>query len=197
MLFLDGVTETLWPYVQAVPELRAVFPPPFSADTAAATHHHLFAFQLFPYESFFRAETGLSGGPIAGEVAQFHQQAGFDAAADAPDHLGHELAFLSYLTQEEANSWENQQPTLAHTWQQYQHRFLSDHLLNWLVPFVVALQRAAPNSFYDVLAQLTLGLVADHAAALNHTLATIPLPAVSEPFPALSDNPRPWEFVRF
>ena len=196
-LFLDGVTETLWPYVQAVSELRAASPPPFSPDDAAATHHHLFAFQLFPYESFFRSATGLSGGPIAGQVAQSYQQAGFDAAADAPDHLGHELAFLAYLTQAEANSWGSQQPALAHTWQQYQYHFLSDHLLNWLVPFVVALRQAAPNSFYDVLAQLTLELVADHAAALNHSLDTIPLPAVSEPLPTLSDNPRPWEFVHF
>lgn len=196
-LFLDGVTETLWPYVQAVPELRAAYPTAFSPDNAAATHHHLFAFQLFPYESFFRAETGLSGGPIAGAVAQFYQQAGFDAAADAPDHLGHELAFLAYLTQKEANSWDNQQQALAHTWQQQQQRFLSNHLLNWLVPFVVALQRAAPTSFYDTLAQLTLELVADHAAALNHSLAAIPLPAISDPLPTLSDNPRPWEFVHF
>ncbi len=194
-LFLEGVTETLWPYVQRVPDLAAAYPQPFSADDAAAAHYHLFAFHLFPYESFFRTETGLSGGPVAAQVAQVYQQAGFDAAADAPDHIGQELTFLAYLTEAEANAWESQQPALAQQWRQVQHNFLSQHLLAWLIPFVIALPPHTP--FYGHLGRLTLELVADHEADLTlSALVAPPLPVFLDP-PDLSDNPRPWEFVRF
>lgn len=194
-LFLEGVTETLWPYVQAVPELAAAYPPPFLPNDAAAVHHHLFAFQLFPYESFFLTNTGLLGGPIAAEVAQLYQQAGFDAAADAPDHLGHELAFLAYLTQAEASSWASQQPALTQQCRQVQYTFLSQHLLAWLVPFVVALPPNTP--FYRLLGQLTLELVADHFADLDLTAVMAQPPPVFPELSPLSDNPRPWEFVHF
>lgn len=196
-MFLEGLTETLKPFVEAIGELAAALPTPFSADDAAATHHHLFAFQLFPYESFFRAESGLSGGAIAGEVAHLYQQAGFDAAADSPDHLGHELAYLAHLAQAEAHAWEKQQPHRVDHWQQQQHQFLQEHLLTWLAPLVVGLHQASPGSFYDALAQLMMALVADHAAALPLTLNSHPLSLLPSILPALSENPRPWEFVHF
>ena len=193
------MTETLKPYAEALTELADAFPTPYSADDAAATHHHLFAFQLFPYESFFRTESGLSGGAIAGEVAQLYQQAGFTAAADAvaPDHLAQELAFLAHLTQAEAYAWESQQPGMVQFWQQQQRHFLHEHLLSWLPPLVVALHQIAPATFYDALAQLMTELVADHAAALSLALNTHPLPMLPATASALSANPRPWEFVHF
>ncbi len=194
-LFLQGVTETLWPYVQALPELKAAYTTPFSPDAAAATHHHLFAFHIFPYESFFRTDTGLSGGPIAGEVAQLYQQAGFNAAADAPDHLGQEMAFMAHLTQAEANAWASQQPALAQQWRQVQHTFLNQHLLTWLIPFVIALPPDAP--FYQQLAHLTLELVADQFNDLSLAAVTPPPQPIFADIPALSDNPRPWDFIHF
>lgn len=174
-LFLEGVTERLWPYVQALPDLAAALPPPFSPDNAAATHHHLFAFNLFPYESIFLDSSGLLGGDVTQAAARAYEQVGFqvDAAAASPDHLGHELLYLAHLTAAEALAWQNHPLQRVAPWQERQYHFLENHLLRWLIPFTVALERAA-EPFYHSLGQLTLALVADHYAELS-SLHDMPL----------------------
>ena len=61
-LVLEGVTAELLPYVRAIPELAAALPHPYAPDAAAAQHHDLFKFHLFPYAAIFLDASGLLGG---------------------------------------------------------------------------------------------------------------------------------------
>ncbi len=172
-LFGEGVTAELRPFLSPIPELAAVLPDKFDADENAATHHHLFHLNLFPYESIFLATDGLLGGPVTNQVQQQYTQSGFavDAGAISADHIGYELAFLAFLCGAEADAWEDglaKTPALsaakvAVSIQQHQHTFLQHHLLRWLPPFVLAVQ-AQDNAFYSTLAELVQAFVADHAA---------------------------------
>lgn len=181
-LFLDGLTAEVWPTVQAIPELAAALPIPFSPDDAAAAHHTLFAFNLFPYQAIFLDESGLLGGDVTQAVAASYQQAGYKSDAAAPDHLGQELLFLAYLSEGEAAAWETDQIPLARQWQQQQAYFLVTHLLRWLVPCVIALEQIAPP-FYRQLAHLTLALVSEHYERVAAAPPSSPL------LPSLPETP--------
>lgn len=186
-LFLEGVTTELLPYLETVPELAVALPRPFDADEAAAAHHDLFAFHLFPYASIFLDDSGLLGGEISNQTGQLYQQAGFplQASTASPDHVGYELAFLGYLLAAEANARQTQ-PNAAQLWQNQQHHFLEDSLLPWLFPFLVALEQAAVP-FYQKLAQLTLALVGDHHTQLMAQIESERLPVHSEGSDLLAD----------
>jgi TorA maturation chaperone TorD len=187
-LFLEGLTEPLLPYAQAVAELAPLIPGPFSPNEAAATHHHLFAFNLFPYETIFLDSSGLLGGERSQAVANRYSQVGFipGPSAPAPDHLGHQLLCLAYLLSAEAST---NRPAEAHQWQKQQHDFLSNHLLRWLIPCTIALQQLG-QPFYATLAQLTLALTADHYATLSTPFILHPSSFILPGEPPSLDDPQ-------
>lgn len=164
-LFVDGLTPALLPFVQQVGELTAVLPTtPFDEatfDEAAAAHQHLFGFNLFPYASIFLASDGLLGGNVTEQVVGQYQRSGFvvDSRATSPDHIGHELQFLAFLSAAEADAWRDGLPQQALRVQQHQRDFLQSHLLHWLLPLVTAVSAIAPATFYVALADLALQLV--------------------------------------
>lgn len=164
-LFLQGVTAVSLPYLQQIPELTAVLPSPFNADSAAAAHHELFQFNIFPYESFFLGEDGLVGGDVTAVVNQLYFQLGWQTAVAATeaDHLGQELACLAFLVGEEAEAWEADQPTEANIWQTRQQFFLHSHLLRWAPGCLLAIQQQS-NPFFAELAQMTIALLLSHVA---------------------------------
>ncbi|MBK8900009.1 MAG: molecular chaperone TorD family protein [Anaerolineaceae bacterium] len=162
-LYLRGITAVSLPYLQQIPELTAVLPTPFYADSAAAAHHDLFQFNIFPYESFFLGDDGLVGGEVTAVVNQHYFQLGWQTAvADTEaDHLGQELACLAFLVAEEAEAWESDQPGAAHDWQTRQQFFLHSHLLCWAPTCLLAIQRQS-NPFFAELAHMTLTLLLSH-----------------------------------
>lgn len=180
-LYLRGITAVSLPYLQQIPELTAVLPTPFNADSAAASHHELFQFNIFPYESFFLGEDGLVGGEVTAVVNQSYFQLGWQTAVAATeaDHLGQELACLAFLGAEEAVAWESEQPAAAHDWQTRQQFFLQSHLLRWAPACLLAIQQQA-NPFFAELAQVTLELLLAHADALAKR-ATAPLSFLPPP----------------
>lgn len=161
---MNGLTAARLPYVAVIPPLAAVLPDPFDPEEAAAAHHDLFAFNLFPYAGIFLTDSGLLGGDVTNQVAQAYRQAGFSIGAStaSPDHLGHAFAFLAFLAEREAEAWPLQ-PAGALLWQQKQHHFLARHLLLWLIPCAIAVQQQA-NRFYSELAQWSLILALTHFA---------------------------------
>ena len=183
-LFLEGLTADLWPYVQQIGELTAVLPATFDADEAAATHQHLFGFNLFPYASIFLASDGLLGGDVSNQASQQYQQAGFavDTAATSPDHIGHELQFLAYLCAAEADAWRDKLPLIAQRMQQLQVDFLQKHLLYWLIPLATAVS-AQQEPLYSQITELAVQLVHDHATDLAQQQLSIPLSSYALPTP--------------
>lgn len=187
-LFLQGVTAVSLPYIQQIPELTAVLPQPFSADHAAASHHELFQFNIFPYESFFLGEDGLVGGDVTAVVNQLYFQLGWQTAVTATeaDHLGQELACLAFLVTKEAEAWESDQTATANDWQTRQQLFLQSHLLRWIPTCLLAIQQQ-PDPFFAQLAQVTLELLLAHADALAKR-ATAPLSFLPPPQNILADE---------
>ncbi|HEX6383927.1 MAG TPA: molecular chaperone TorD family protein [Anaerolineae bacterium] len=166
-LFLEELTTELLPLVQAIQELAGGLPELFDPDEIAADHQHLFGFNLFPYESIFLDTTGLLGGAVSEGVWGHYRRAGYDidAMATSPDHIGHELAFLAFLSGAEADAWEDNVPLLAQQTQQQQREFLQTHLLHWLPPLVLA-TRQQSHPFYTALADLTVEFIHAHYAAI-------------------------------
>ncbi|MCA9919125.1 MAG: molecular chaperone TorD family protein [Anaerolineales bacterium] len=175
-LYLNGVTAVSLPYLQQIPELTAVLPQPFSADTAAANHHELFQFNVFAYESFFLGDDGLIGGEKTAVVNQHYFQLGFETAvADTQaDHLGQELACLAFLVGQEAEAWESNATHSADTWRTKQRFFMETHLLHWAPPCLLAIQQQ-PDPFFAKLADLTLTLLLAHFGSLIGKSASHPL----------------------
>ena len=166
-LFLEGLTEESLPPSLAIPELAATLPDLFDVDEAAADHHHLFGFNVFPYQSIFLDPAGLLGGEIAETVLLIYQQAGFApgedalASSESVDHIGHELSYLAFLCAAESKAWEEERPSETQTMIDYQRRFLDTHLLRWLPPLVQAIKQQS-NPLFSALADLTLELSASH-----------------------------------
>lgn len=162
-LYLDGVTAVTLPTIQIIPSLSKAINVPLNANEAAATHQTLFGFNVFPYESIFLDSSHLLGGAITDTVLFSYQEAGFTVNDNStnPDHIGNELALLSHLCGAEADAWKDNLPLVAERMQNLQRRFLQNHLLRWLIPFVTAVKQQQ-RPFYTALANLTLDFIDDH-----------------------------------
>jgi len=174
-LYLQGITAVALPYIQKIPELTAVLPQPFNADTAAANHHELFQFNVFAYESFFLSEDGLVGGEKMAVVNQRYFKLGYktESADGQTDQLGHELACLAFLVSQEADAWEADLPFLASELRNRQQQFMQAHLLTWAPACSLAIQRQT-NRFFAELAQLTQALLLEHFGDLGETAVSPP-----------------------
>ena len=174
-LYLGGLSSSLLPLVRALPGLTEWVPAAVDADMAAADHHHLFRFNLFPYQSIFLDAEGLLGGAESNRVRRSYRSCGFAVKNDGnPDHVGHELGLMAFLCGAERDAWEDGEDEMARRIRRRQRDFLQSHLLLWIFPFVLAVgQQRQP--FYEALAELTMDLVYDHALALGND-GTFPQP---------------------
>lgn len=143
-----------------MPELANHLPDPFLPDEMAAEHYQLFGFNVFPFESIFLDDSGLSGGSISGDVARACHDMGFVADGDSPDHVGQEVAFLAYLCRLELAARQND-PGNVPIVRQQQLEFMQTHLLRWLPSLVCAVEQQG-NSFFTAVAYISLALAADH-----------------------------------
>ena len=184
-LYLEGVTAVTLPTIQLIPSLAQTITGTFDTDEAAAAHQTLLGFNVFPYESIFLDSSGLLGGAATDGVLDSYQTAGFQVKNDStsPDHIGHELHLLAHLCAAEADAWQDNLAAMAERMRRLQREFLQNHLLRWLVPFVVAV-KAEQRPFYAALADLTLTFVADHFQEIGLFEKTQFLPAA----PSLLEN---------
>jgi TorA maturation chaperone TorD len=164
-LYLTGVTLDNLAHVRAVPELAGKLVLPLEADEAAADHHHLFGFNVHPYQSYFLDPAGLLGGPVTESVSQSYERSGFqpETSAESADHIGFELGFLAYLCATEAEVLE---VDAVQQIQERQFAFLHEHLLRWIGPLTLAIgQQDQP--FYSAVSDVTLDLLQEQAAGLE------------------------------
>lgn len=144
------------------PEAQEVF------DHAAADHQHWFGFNLFPFQSIFLSEDCRVGGDQTHAVLEAYQKSSFPIATkgDSPDHIGVMLYFLGFLSQREAQGWDQNNPPAVQAAQAASLEFLDTHLLEWLPPFVVAL-RQTQHPFYSLLGDVLWALVLEHREQLG------------------------------
>jgi putative dimethyl sulfoxide reductase chaperone len=168
-LYTDGLTADLLPYSRELlgETQYAIRTTHYDPNEAAASHHTLFRFNIFPYQSIFCDASGLLGGAESERVQAYYRESGFETAE--PDHIASELRFLAFLCAAEAEARQDGLMASAAQCQVRQANFLRGHLLTWLPPFVIALEQNG-HPFYAALATLTLDFVADHAAAVGATL---------------------------
>lgn len=176
-LFLEGAGVDFLPQLQAIPELAQLIEEQ-DPDQLAAAHYQVTSVAVFPYESIFLDPTGLLGGTIAEQVGALYRQTGFAVDSDA-DHIGHELQFMSYLCAAEADALAAGDSPSASLWSSRQRSFLAAHLLAWLPPLVISVQRSQ-DPFYGRLAALTLELCADHHSPAPVASSPLSLPAAPD-----------------
>lgn len=160
-VYLEGVSAETFSLLSTIPGLPT--PPPVN-DESAATYHRLFRFNLFPLESVFLEANGQPGGAVTHKLAHFYAACNFPTHNDRADLLGHELALLAFLTAAEADAIEDGEVRMSELIAGMQQKFIEQHLMQWLPPFVVAMQRLG-GEFYSAIAQLTWLMVANHKQA--------------------------------
>lgn len=102
-----------------------------------------------PYESA-HLEGQLMGASTA-RVVESYAEANLQLPADErelPDHVSIELAFMSYLAEQEQNN-----PDQAGIWRERQRRFVLDHLSRWLPLFCQKVEASRVHPFYSEASQ--------------------------------------------
>lgn len=133
---------------------------------------------LAPYESVYRADSrgeqgqplALVYGPSTVAVRRLYAEAGAEIAPefrDLPDHVGMELEFMAFLCEREAEAWGGGLEEDAATWQDWQRRFLEEHLGVWIDALCEKMQRLARTGFFRAAASLTAAYVAQERAILK------------------------------
>ena len=178
-LFLHGLTAELLPYVHQIPQLAEASPSTFDSDLAAADHQQLFSFDIYPYESIFRDPQGLLGGRITVEIEELYRHSAYSCSADS-GHIGEELAFLAFLCAAESSHLENGRLNESIRYTKEQAGFFNTHLLHWLPALETAL-RQSHQPFFAALGNVSLHLVAEHAASLNLEPFSLPPDPASAP----------------
>ncbi len=110
-----------------------------------------------PYESVYSGRGLLMGEPVS-RVLQSYREAGLTISEsyDAlPDHIGAEFEFMFYLVQQETKAKQTDERKTADTWREKQSHFLSEHLLQWSLPFMARVTQNARMPFYRLLAELS------------------------------------------
>jgi TorA maturation chaperone TorD len=101
---------------------------------------------LQPIESIFRPNV-MADSP---DVVSFYSQAGLalDEEYDvAPDHLGLELLFMSYLIETDRTDLRK--------------KFLAEHIINWVPDYCDEVVKQAKTLFYREIAEITKNFLAE------------------------------------
>ncbi len=159
-LLREPISAEIHPYLTEIPDLTLT-----DLSENAVQFQQLFGFAVFANESIFRDSSGLVGGEIADRVIQQYQNCGFRWQGEA-DHISTELQLLAFLAAAEADAFADDLPLVAARMRQLQRDFLQCHLLQWLAPLIVAIQRHG-DDFYSRVADLLWQLTVDHAEQLN------------------------------
>ena len=143
-----------------------------------ATHDDLFGFQLYPYASVFLGPGGHLGGEARDRVAGFWRALG-QSPPPEPDHLSTLLgAYARLVEAEEAAGLAEE----AARWRAARHACLWEHVLSWVLPFLLKLREIAPP-FYQQWAELLEAALAQESALLGPPIRTPLALRASSPIP--------------
>lgn len=143
-----------------------------------AAHSELFLFQVYPYASIFLGEEGGLGGEARDRVAGFWRALDQTPPSE-PDHLATLLGAYARLVDLEED--EGKGPGAAR-WRQARHACLWEHILSWVLPFLLKLRDMAPP-FYQAWADVLEAALAQESAALGPPTRTPLALRASSPLP--------------
>ena len=112
----------------------------------------------FPYESIYTSPERILMQDARDEVLQIYQESGFEipfSGNEPEDHLGIELAFMAFLSQKIAQSYEKGEEEAAVVYEELQQQFIQQHLANWIPVFCKDVEAHAETDFYKGVARIT------------------------------------------
>ncbi len=107
-----------------------------------------------PYETEYGEAHVFMQTQDLGDIQGFYRAFGVkpaELAHERPDQLGFELEFMSFLAAKEVLAPTAEAASIC---RDASAKFMRDHLLRWVPPFCVRLERRAPASPYGVLARI-------------------------------------------
>ncbi len=125
-------------------------------------HSELFLFQLYPYASVYLGDEGRLGGEARDRIAGFWRVLGDDPPSE-PDHLSTLLAAYAWLVEAEDAARDE---TDRAGWRRVRHACLWEHVLAWVLPFLIKLRQIAPP-FYRGWADTLEAALAKESALLG------------------------------
>jgi hypothetical protein len=125
-------------------------------------------------------DPAAQAGACSDLVRGYYEQAGFAPRLDelSADHLGIELAFLSFVTGAQAEAHHDGRPAVAARYEQLLAGFIDACVLAYLPVLVCACDELG---YWPKLARETLELVAEHRGHLPGPIVPATLPAVASP----------------
>lgn len=154
------------PLAAAASELTAAFRQLAAAavpdNDVIAEHTRLFVLPsgVVPHESYYLDDNRRLGGHVTVAVQRYYNAAAAttsDACLELPDHMGVELGFMKFLTDIEAQLWQEEPESegLAKCLE-LQQGFLEGHLLRWHEALCRKVVEETNLDLYRALARLTL-----------------------------------------
>lgn len=152
-----------------------------AGDIAKHQSEHVGLFQIGtpetpcpPYESYYVAEGSHMAGWIMSQVESSYAAGGFTmtdtAKKELPDHIGHELQYMSILCGKETEARDEGDPDRVAESINLQRMFLQQHLMRWVPKLARRLKAVAGDgSFYITLTEATHAFVI-HDGDLIETL---------------------------
>ncbi len=131
---------------------------------------------VMPHESVFLDRDQRLGGRLTIEVLEFYKWAGAEIkgeSVDMPDHVGMELEFMQFLCRLESEAWNSADLEVLTRCVEFQHKFLDEHLLNWIFQCCDRIVEKASMHFYKALAYLMMDFMKEeetYVAELNAVL---------------------------
>jgi len=114
-----------------------------------------------PYEGVYR-EDGKNHNEVIRSLNQIYGECGAaigEEYADRPDYIGLELGFLSFLAEQEAEAWEQNDRELALSYQERARSFFNEHPGAWGEKFLTIAMKHARTDFYLGFLRLSLGVL--------------------------------------
>ncbi len=114
---------------------------------------------LQPYKS---EHANPGGHEVRVEVASLYQQAGFSTSPyehEPPDHIGHELRFISALVMRQASCHRQGERAAAVALGSWIAGFIRDHVLGFLDVWVGRVEQKGMDPFFPALARVSSRLV--------------------------------------
>lgn len=126
-----------------------------------------------PYESVFTSEDGLLMQDARDDVYHFFREAGIGVEEDLrtpEDHLSFEFEFMATMAKRAIENIKAGELDLAAEAIKTQQAFHEKHLANWIDMYTDCLESCANTKFYQGLAKLTRGFVAEDADMLAESV---------------------------
>ncbi len=129
----------------------------------------------YPYESVYTSERRLMMQEARAEVLQVFRENHLKRGkwTESEDHIALELEFMQRMSLRTAEFLDAGDDDAAIENLKTQKSFVNDHLLNWLPLLTADMLAYAKTSFYQGLAQLTLGFVEEDAKILEELLDSV------------------------